>query len=1148
MILLFPNLDTFRLAVTSGTVPPEMALSPAVVSRDDGGRIFVETNAKLSKKGKDALDRLKVLGSKRHGGAVEKVASWLQVLPLTPDAGPPQLSTQAPVLFELSSPELLPGLVAEMLRLGNDRQSYRTLTDGDDQRVLLRVIGPPYYTLLRAIDKLSFAGGTVRAYTEQAPRVWVELGFSHPFAKQIKFDDGQIVLIRPPHEWAYLPDAGYQDVYDVLNFTLPNAASEWVEAPTPARITVPLKLAAGNATDMAEMWVLRGGGIAQLDALVRDSDDRLTEQLRFAVGASPDGEEVVILGVAPSKKEPPVMALDGAVAFKSYWRIPNLFLPVGTRLHPTVRRDVVTKLLAEDRDRRVWLFPGADGSFVPEAISENAFRPLGDWVEYVIGASATDLREWIAATEFDFESFICTDGGPKPKPDREKPEREKREKDERETPVTKPIATKTAGKKSTTNAAAAVESLTTARPPSAWKVRCDELEREFRDRDGPLDSPERLELWPQLAAANAAMGDDRKGEAAICWVNALWNQPAAGLIDGWADCETPNAPRTAAELDARLAVPSPTPSQVRALASLFLAVAQGTPDWLKPRLPAVQKFLEAHETKLPVRGAWLAAVRLAQLSGTDVLGLARVRDRVLGRLLERGLSAEQDLPTFLRFAGLKNSERLRVVRERMVDLHRAARKWAEQSLQSPASVPTQVDSVCTLAYLDLMFAFGLAKLGEGAAARAIVESAQKTLGGIKTADTKGIVANYLFKVFRSRIDDALADKPTIGPLSRELLDELEAINATGGKAANDPHKLAYYVISRMRQQSEIVDPQEKNDPYADWQKQDELKKELAELPRLKDAATLRKRVLELFKVGVRGQQSTPETRFAVLHQALPLTPRVGQDFVVEMLRHVPALFQAMPPSSPGQATEEQAKKEGAILERALFLAAHYDQNDLVQSLVDQFIAHVRKKPDEQRFVLVNIVAGRSLKSLRKVGLRDEVDKLLRRMQDEILKGKTLGQLKAQYAAKGDVWAEVLQTLLNLAAGWQTFGLHDQAEPILAAAREEILTGQVKMGAQKFASLGRTYVAAVGQGPADSGMLRLIELFQKLDPARITNRFTSAPYYSRLHLNLIESTVLAVVSDDFALGQSGKQWLDEDEQLVRKRIHRDMRDLVKRTGV
>jgi cellulose synthase operon protein C len=592
----------------------------------------------------------------------------------------------------------------------------------------------------------------------------------------------------------------------------------------------------------------------------------------------------------------------------------------------------------------------------------------------------------------------------------------------------------------------------------------------------------------------------------------------------------------------------PLPSQLRAFASYFLNVANqaALPDWLKPRLPAVQKYLEDHEAKLPIRGIWLAAVRLAQLSNADVLGLARVRDRLLNRLLERGLSPEVDLPSFLRFSGLKNSERVRQVREKMAEIHLAARSWAEKSLKPSGNVTTQADSTCTLAYLDLMFAFGLAKLGEVTPAQALIESARKTLSGMKATETKGIVASFLLKVYQFRIENVLAGKPHAGLLSPALLEELDAIQKRGSNTANDPNKLAHYVINRMREQSDIIEPQEKNDPYAEWMKHgDELKRELAELPKLKDSAALGRRIRELFNGGTKGKVSS-DTKFTVLHDALHLCPRVGQDFTVEMLRQVPSVLKTATATTGGPS--DQAKKQGQLLERAMFLAAHFDNSELVQELGDQFIEYVHGKSDDQRYELVNIVAGRCLKSLRKVGLRDETDRLLQRMQNEILKGKSLAQLKVQYGTKPDTWADALQTMLNIAGGWLTFGLVPQATSILETAREEILSGGGKIGVPKFTKLCETYATTLGQGPPDLGMPKVVEMFRKLEPARITNTFTTAPYYSRLHLNIIEDVVLAMVSDDFALGQSGKRWLDEDEHLVRRRIHRDMRDLVKRTGV
>ena len=49
---------------------------------------------------------------------------------------------QTPVLFELQETTLLPELVGEILRLGNDRQSFRWLqADGKDVALLSSLLG-----------------------------------------------------------------------------------------------------------------------------------------------------------------------------------------------------------------------------------------------------------------------------------------------------------------------------------------------------------------------------------------------------------------------------------------------------------------------------------------------------------------------------------------------------------------------------------------------------------------------------------------------------------------------------------------------------------------------------------------------------------------------------------------------------------------------------------------------------------------------------------------------------------------------------------------------------------------------------------------------------------------------------------------------
>jgi hypothetical protein len=70
----------------------------------------------------------------------------------------------------------------------------------------------------------------------------------------------------------------------------------------------------------------------------------------------------------------------------------------------------------------------------------------------------------------------------------------------------------------------------------------------------------------------------------------------------------------------------------------------------------------------------------------------------------------------------------------------------------------------------------------------------------------------------------------------------------------------------------------------------------------------------------------------------------------------------------------------------------------------------------------------------------------------------------------------------------------------------------------------------------------------MPPGRIANTLTTAPFYSRFHLNIVEEIVWALVSDEFALGPTGRKWLDDDEYLVRKRVHADVRRERERGGV
>ena len=380
MILTFPDLDTLRLALTSGALPAGVALAPAVAGFEDDGRLWIECADELPKKALAELRRLGAAVVKGRGTAAPvQVSCWLQLFPLFRSAELLANPRQTPVIFELADRDALAPLVTEMLRLGNDRQGYRWLEDPrgtSPGRALLRVAGPPYYSLLRAIDRDGQKSAPV-AFFEQAAGVWVQLGYRHPLADHLKPPAGKLLFLRPPRRWTALADAPFRDIYDVLEFSLPAPKTSWREGELGRRLTVPLAARARRKRQARpNCGSLRDQPVEQLDELVREADDALLNRLSFAV-AENDTARVVVLRVRPSKQAPPALALR-AVEFCHFQKMPNLFLPVGTRLHPPLRRDAARRHLAEDADAGDLALPWTRWSV-------HAGEPSGDRVPAPVG-------------------------------------------------------------------------------------------------------------------------------------------------------------------------------------------------------------------------------------------------------------------------------------------------------------------------------------------------------------------------------------------------------------------------------------------------------------------------------------------------------------------------------------------------------------------------------------------------------------------------------------------------------------------------------------------------------------------------------------------------------------------------------------------
>src|SRR5262249_22980528 len=124
MILTFPDFETLQLALTSGAIPPAVSRTAAAVGVDAEGRPCVEPSVSRARAGVTELRGRGVDTARTAEAALaEQVFCWAQLLPLRRGEPATTRPEQSAVLFDLPV-EQLGSVATEILRLGNDRQSF----------------------------------------------------------------------------------------------------------------------------------------------------------------------------------------------------------------------------------------------------------------------------------------------------------------------------------------------------------------------------------------------------------------------------------------------------------------------------------------------------------------------------------------------------------------------------------------------------------------------------------------------------------------------------------------------------------------------------------------------------------------------------------------------------------------------------------------------------------------------------------------------------------------------------------------------------------------------------------------------------------------------------------------------------------------
>ncbi len=1092
--LAFRDDEALRVAIMSGLAPVDVQAKGAQVARDAKGILYVAPEATLSAAALKALAAAGVTVDATLPDGARSVSCWAEAVSLTKAP-----VTQTPSLVLLTSPdrEGIINLAAELLRLGCERQELIVTPNGG----VLRCVDPPTYTIVRAIDRERGLRGFAPDPHGQET-VWTELGHKHPLAGRLKADKNHLLLVA--HDgWRSIEDDGWKNLDHALELKVAGDGVEHAAVSLGARRKVELRFAPGRR-DAPSLWVIRRGGTAAIDKLLEYLPEDVVARLTFAAAGrnasmlSVPGmrlddiaEGAIIIRARTGRHGPPDLSLD-AEEYAPLVHMPDVYAPAGAIVEPPLRRERLRSILGIEQGQVVWLAPTQmrvpgdpiRGPFRVERILDSAFAPLSEWADYVIHASAPQLVPWQRAVVFDFAPFVSTGlewASERPKED--KPERDddradrKRGKAAKGRPAQVQAVVAPSPPPTPTQKAPKKEIQMSEREEVAIDAELAALEAEFVALDAPADADERLELLERLGRAYARLG--RRRDAGLCFARAVWEatgKDAADRMDTWLAAEL-GKQDAAKTLALLLDNKQPAQDDVRLVAAI---AARG--DAVKKEHHRVVRWLDDHDMELDARTLWLARSGLAKLAGGDTLGLAQARDRILARLAG-GLPVERELPSFLRFAGRSGAlgnasgEHLSKALNALSDKIGSTRRKP-----SPVEAPKHL----TQAYVSFQLAHGYARIGQHQRARTLVNEARQALAAVAT----DAVHAYLMAAFTARVEQAIQGLPPETPLPEPLGSQLAALD-----------RVARYKVDRLREASRILEPLERPDAIGAFSKRqhDSRGPEFAALRGIADPGARAKEINRLVDVASSANEAESARLLDGVFDVLLELPENGA---------VPILARAWP-----MVQKLPAARHAVLYGEALVVAGHFGRTELVPQLLEHLGEAVKAVPGTE----LARVLDQSLRALRRIGLRREIAELLADVENAL-----------------DAGNSNIHARLALAAGLAYLGETTRALPILEAARKAL---NDPMTLTQRLDLTRALAQAYAQAPIGDALAAIADLSGQLRD--ITDSFGTNSHYCLSVLHFVESLVLGIASDDLALGEAGRRFVEDDEHLIRRRLHRDL---------
>jgi hypothetical protein len=647
---------------------------------------------------------------------------------------------QANSLWGVLSPTLRVKLVAEeeilfcvpaesesLLRLEEafldlGRTDMRWYTRGE--HVWVRCLAPSVHLRLRVQEGV-LEGVTAWTRHEQSS-LWVEDGYAHPladvWAKTLSSRDWVWVSRTGDAATAPALEGGvtWNDRMEKL-FSLPAKIRELIPVTEPSQFSISVRMVEDTeATPDADAWFLSED---QWEALSAAWEEIPQDELsRFSAALlQTDTEKTYLLEekhvVGSARMGVHIVQHTGARSWARVRGADNLYVPVGWRVAPRLRREALRALFRLDSNAKVFVTGTLSAPRV-EMLVRDTSEPLASFLEYAPPARATCLERLEEELLFTWPDL-----------QRELPPPEKKSQSEAPRIAPPPIPKKRAQAKT------APERKITPPPPEerspavddATRVRVAELERQLSAGGVREVAP-----WAELAELKARLGEAE--DASTCWETVLFFAPsdeAASALEAQRLQLVAGKGGAPDPTDLLMADPPLFAGSTYLGARALREVTAGKVFVDSSTHFAADKFFR-QEKPVSKKLAW-SVLRGLHAYSRDRIGLTTAKTALVGAVSERGLSELYDVPRFVRKTlATAGNGILAADQARALDA-----LWARAAVY-----PLEENSLG--GYIRTLFAVGFARCGIGARAADLFAAVEKET---PIHDTPNQI---LFQLYRAR--------------------------------------------------------------------------------------------------------------------------------------------------------------------------------------------------------------------------------------------------------------------------------------------------------------------------------------------------------------------------------------------------------------